>query len=163
MDWCRYLALVKKDAQIYIERMKKQQQHMQQSSRSLFLWAITGLEVRAYADSALHGRDNCIAYMRLYNPEALVASISTDWGCNKPLVVQEFSRRGHAVLDSLGGECCKKGNHDDHGVDACRFIAFCRVGLRRGDDAVPRLPPSICSGKGCALLGNDRRGGESRR
>jgi len=44
--------------------MKPQQQ------RSLFLWSIGELEVKAYADPALHGKDNCTALMRKFNPEA---------------------------------------------------------------------------------------------
>lgn len=43
---------------------------MKQQERHLFLWTINELEVKAYADPALHGRDNCIALMRKFNPEA---------------------------------------------------------------------------------------------
>ncbi|KAL3069292.1 hypothetical protein niasHS_018017 [Heterodera schachtii] len=62
-------SLVKKDAQLYVERIRKVRQQLQER-RPLFQWTLEDFELRAFADPALHGRDNVLACIRNFNPES---------------------------------------------------------------------------------------------
>ncbi|VDM18897.1 unnamed protein product [Wuchereria bancrofti] len=59
-------SLIKKNAEIYIERSKK----LPSSRKHLYLWSITNLEIRAYADLILHGKENVIRHLKTFNPES---------------------------------------------------------------------------------------------
>uniref|UniRef100_A0A0R3RSA7 Fmp27_GFWDK domain-containing protein n=1 Tax=Elaeophora elaphi TaxID=1147741 RepID=A0A0R3RSA7_9BILA len=59
-------SLTKKNAEIYIERSKK----LPNSRKHLCLWSITNLEIRAYADITLHGKENVIMHLKTFNPES---------------------------------------------------------------------------------------------
>lgn len=59
-------SLVKKNAEIYIERSKK----LPSSRKHLYLWSITNLEIRTYADLILHGKENVIRHLKTFNPES---------------------------------------------------------------------------------------------
>lgn len=64
-----YQKLVMKDAQIYVDRIKKVQQPAQ---RQLLLWNLKGFELYAFADQSLHGKEKVVEFMQTVNPEALV-------------------------------------------------------------------------------------------
>ncbi|VDP17823.1 unnamed protein product, partial [Onchocerca flexuosa] len=57
-------SLIKKNAEIYVERSKK----LPSSRKHLCLWSITNLEVRAYADMTLHGKENVVKHLKNFNP-----------------------------------------------------------------------------------------------
>ncbi|KAL3985946.1 Golgi-body localization protein domain family protein [Acanthocheilonema viteae] len=59
-------SLTKKNAEIYIERSKK----LPNSRKHLCLWSITNLEIRAYADITLHGKENVVRHLKTFNPES---------------------------------------------------------------------------------------------
>ncbi|VDM37358.1 unnamed protein product [Toxocara canis] len=59
-------SLLKKNAEIYVERSKK----TSQPRTHLVIWTISNLEIHAYADKSLHGKDNAVKVLRLFNPEA---------------------------------------------------------------------------------------------
>ncbi|KAM3716537.1 Protein hobbit [Dirofilaria immitis] len=59
-------SLIKKNAEIYVERSKK----LPSSRKHLCLWSVTNLEIRAYADITLHGKDNVVKYIKNFNPES---------------------------------------------------------------------------------------------
>uniref|UniRef100_A0A1I8C1G7 Fmp27_GFWDK domain-containing protein n=1 Tax=Meloidogyne hapla TaxID=6305 RepID=A0A1I8C1G7_MELHA len=63
-----YQSLIKKDGQLYMERIQKVRQ--QQQDRCLFHWEIEELELRAFADLTLHGRENVLDYIHLFNSES---------------------------------------------------------------------------------------------
>ncbi|VDK82551.1 unnamed protein product [Litomosoides sigmodontis] len=59
-------SLTKKNAEIYIERSKK----LPNSRKHLCLWSITNLEIRAYSDITLHGKENMVRHLKTFNPES---------------------------------------------------------------------------------------------
>uniref|UniRef100_A0A915PXZ3 FMP27/BLTP2/Hobbit GFWDK motif-containing RBG unit domain-containing protein n=1 Tax=Setaria digitata TaxID=48799 RepID=A0A915PXZ3_9BILA len=59
-------SLIKKNAEIYVERSKK----LPSSRRHLCLWSITNLEIRAYADMTLHGKENVVRNLKNFNSES---------------------------------------------------------------------------------------------
>uniref|UniRef100_A0A1I7VXQ5 Fmp27_GFWDK domain-containing protein n=1 Tax=Loa loa TaxID=7209 RepID=A0A1I7VXQ5_LOALO len=59
-------SLIKKNAEIYIERSKK----LPSSRKHLYLWSITNLEIRAYADMTLHGKENVVNHLKTFNAES---------------------------------------------------------------------------------------------
>nr|CAD2181689.1 unnamed protein product [Meloidogyne enterolobii] len=63
-----YQSLIKKDGQLYMERIQKVRQ--QQLDRCLFHWEINELELRAFADLTLHGRENVLDYIHIFNSES---------------------------------------------------------------------------------------------
>uniref|UniRef100_A0AC35UCY3 Fmp27_GFWDK domain-containing protein n=1 Tax=Rhabditophanes sp. KR3021 TaxID=114890 RepID=A0AC35UCY3_9BILA len=69
-----------KNSQLYIDRNK----NMGPSRTQLFVWTITDWHIRAFADSALHGKENVIKLMQQFNPESGVGQLdqmnfSTMW------------------------------------------------------------------------------------
>ncbi|VDN02377.1 unnamed protein product [Thelazia callipaeda] len=60
-------SLIKKNAEIYIERSKK----LPSSRKHIFLWSITNFEIHAYADLTLHGKENALNHLKAFNPESL--------------------------------------------------------------------------------------------
>uniref|UniRef100_A0A183BLI9 Fmp27_GFWDK domain-containing protein n=1 Tax=Globodera pallida TaxID=36090 RepID=A0A183BLI9_GLOPA len=64
-----YRSLVKKDGQLYVERIRKVRQQLQER-RPLFQWTLDDVEVRAVADPTLHGRDSVLTCIRNFNPES---------------------------------------------------------------------------------------------
>lgn len=63
-----YGALIKKDSQIYADRIRKIKQ--QPERRSLLLWEMQDLVIHAFADSIFNGKDNVIKCIRQFNPES---------------------------------------------------------------------------------------------
>lgn len=59
-------SLIKKNAEIYVERSKK----AAPPRAHLVIWTIDNLEIHAYADLSLHGKDNAVRLLKMFNPEA---------------------------------------------------------------------------------------------
>uniref|UniRef100_A0A915BX08 FMP27/BLTP2/Hobbit GFWDK motif-containing RBG unit domain-containing protein n=1 Tax=Parascaris univalens TaxID=6257 RepID=A0A915BX08_PARUN len=59
-------SLLRKNAEIYVERSMK----TSPSRTHLLISSISNLEIHAYADRSLHGKDNAVRVLRLFNPEA---------------------------------------------------------------------------------------------
>ncbi|KAI6225410.1 UPF0378-like protein [Aphelenchoides fujianensis] len=62
-----YQSLVKKDAQIYVERINKLKK---QNQRHLLAWQLKNFDLKAFADRSLHGKENVVRCIRTYNPES---------------------------------------------------------------------------------------------
>ncbi|VDK60648.1 unnamed protein product [Anisakis simplex] len=68
-------SLLKKNSEIYVERSKK----TPQARTHLVIWTITNLEIHAYADRSLHGKENAVNLLRKFNPEAPYPSEGMDF------------------------------------------------------------------------------------
>uniref|UniRef100_A0A0N5AL93 Fmp27_GFWDK domain-containing protein n=1 Tax=Syphacia muris TaxID=451379 RepID=A0A0N5AL93_9BILA len=83
-------SLLEKNAEIYIERSKKSPP----LRNHLLQWTMCNLEIRAYADRSVHGKDNCVRLMESFNPEAAFPpegmEFSTLWARAIELDFDEF-------------------------------------------------------------------------